>query len=134
MSSPRSRPGPDAVHGPRADGRRSRSGAACLVLLVCYAVPLATFALLVRGASRVNASGQCTGIGFGCTLTPHDALVFAGTFIGVPALAVGLLLSAGTAGLLARNPDRSGPDIGLLAAWPAFLGFVALLVLAAGSA
>jgi hypothetical protein len=50
---------------------RSR-GRAWLVMLACYAVPIAVFAVAVQLASRVNASGQCSGIGFGCTLTPHD--------------------------------------------------------------
>ncbi|MEG9226669.1 hypothetical protein [Aeromicrobium sp. Sec7.5] len=35
-------------------------------------------------AADSNPPGQCEGIGFGCTLTPRDSVLFAMMFLGVP--------------------------------------------------
>ncbi|MEV4617814.1 hypothetical protein AB0J74_03730 [Asanoa sp. NPDC049573] len=40
-----------------------------------------------------NTDGQCTGLGFGCALTPRDTARFAIMFIGIPALTVTALIS-----------------------------------------
>ena len=45
-----------------------------------------------------NASGQCEGIGFGCTLTPKDGVVFAAIFGYPVCVVVGLLIMGVIAG------------------------------------
>lgn len=61
--------------------RTPRGSLAVLVaLLVLWLSWLAWFLL----APDRNADGRCEGLGFGCTLTPHDAAVFAGIIVVAP--------------------------------------------------
>ncbi|XVX22003.1 hypothetical protein ACQP1U_09160 [Actinomycetota bacterium] len=52
-----------------------------------------------------NANGQCEGIGWGCTLTPKDGLLFGGLFIGTPILAAALV--AGLAAIMVLSGRRA---------------------------
>jgi hypothetical protein len=70
--------------------RRGRR--AVLTLGVWLLLAIACWGVAWVVAPDANAGGQCEGLGFGCTLTPKDALVFA-AFLATP-VAVGTLLLA----------------------------------------
>ena len=55
-----------------------------------------------------NASGQCEGIGFGCTLTPKDGVHFAALFVYPVGVVAGLLVMAVIAGTRAWRRRRPG--------------------------
>jgi len=40
-----------------------------------------------------NPGGQCSGLGFGCTLTPHDFAVFAGVIVVAPLSALAIVVT-----------------------------------------
>lgn len=48
------------------------------------AVPWVLAVVAYGLAADSNPPGQCEGIGFGCTLTPRDSVLFAMVFLGVP--------------------------------------------------
>lgn len=66
-------------------------------------------ALLVLVGSLVlpdeNASGQCEGIGFGCTLTPADSMPFLG-MLAAPFLAVAGFAAIVIIALVQARSDR----------------------------
>lgn len=53
----------------------------------------------------VNASGQCTGIGFGCSLSPADAVLFLG-MLAAPFLVVGGLIAVAIIDHRKRRAER----------------------------
>jgi hypothetical protein len=57
-----------------------------------------------------NASGQCTGIGFGCTLTPADTVLFLGYFAALPLVLLGAVTCLVIAVVQARQAGRVGRD------------------------
>jgi hypothetical protein len=63
-----------------------------------------TFWLVARAASPDVPPGRCSGIGFGCTLAPRDAVEFTGFLFGVFAVPVATVVTA--ACLAARGPRR----------------------------
>jgi len=79
-------------------------------LALLWALPAVGFAAWILTAPDHNPDGQCEGIGFGCTLTPHDGAVFLAA-ISTPVL----LLAGGLACLTiwvlrrraARRPHRA---------------------------
>ena len=62
--------------------RRSSRGS-LLVVLALLALWTA-WGLWFTVAPDVNPGGQCSGLGFGCTLTPHDFAAFAGAIVVAP--------------------------------------------------
>lgn len=68
-------------------GRRAVAtlGAWLLLAIACWGVAWVV-------APDANAGGQCEGLGFGCTLTPKDALTFA-AFLATPVAVRTLLLA-----------------------------------------
>ncbi|WP_254127310.1 hypothetical protein [Aquihabitans sp. G128] len=71
-------------------GAEERSGTA--TFLAALLGPLAIWGLAMGLAGAVASpevpDGQCSGIGFGCTLSPRDGAWFLGLYAGVPAVAV----------------------------------------------
>lgn len=64
------------------ESRRAPRGA-FIVLLALGALWVA-WGLWFVTAPDTNAGGQCSGLGFGCTLTPHDLAAFAGAIVVAP--------------------------------------------------
>ena len=85
--------------------RPSRPYAVALGILWGLPLLLATFLHLTL--PKHNASGQCDGIGFGCTLPPADAVLFIGLF-ATPVLFVAGLLACGTIALVQRRRMARG--------------------------
>jgi hypothetical protein len=60
--------------------------------------PLAIWAGAVLGGSALATdalpAGQCEGIGWGCTLTPRDSLIFAGVVLGVVVVPIATAVAA----------------------------------------
>ncbi len=65
-----------------AETRRSSHGS--LIVLVVLLALWAAWGLWFTLAPDVNPGGQCSGLGFGCTLTPHDFAAFAGAIVVAP--------------------------------------------------
>ncbi|MGY1722467.1 hypothetical protein [Blastococcus sp. SYSU DS0533] len=74
-----------------------------------------------------NAGGQCTGIGFGCSLTPADSVGFAG------ALAAPFLGIAGLLGVVLLACFRTRPAFARTPPSLQALVVLALLAVAAGA-
>jgi hypothetical protein len=58
-----------------------------LALGVLWAAPALVVAYLHHTLPTENPNGQCSGIGFGCTLTPADGVLFLG-MLAAPVLFV----------------------------------------------
>lgn len=54
-----------------------------------------------------NASGQCTGLGFGCTPAPADAVVFFGYLAAMPLFLLGMVACLVIAVVRARRDRRA---------------------------
>ena len=65
-----------------AETRRTPHGS--LIVLVVLVAVCAAWALWFMTAPDTNPGGQCSGLGFGCTLTPHDFAAFAGAIVVAP--------------------------------------------------
>lgn len=65
--------------------RAVRPYAVALGLL--WVLPVVLVAVLHATLPDYNASGQCAGLGFGCTLTPADFVLFLG-YVAAPVLFV----------------------------------------------
>ncbi|MHC6175218.1 hypothetical protein [Glutamicibacter sp. X7] len=111
--------------------RKGRTARAVWTMLCVAGIAVAGYFLALWLAPDVNASGQCSGIGFGCTLTPRDALLFFGFLLALPVL-IGLIIFGGaTAALLLRRTRMHPVLIGLISSIGALLlslvlGFVLL--------
>lgn len=69
---------------------RSR-GPYAWALGILWALPAVVFSAALLTAPDHNPSGQCEGIGFGCTLTPHDGTVFLAVLSAPVLLLAGVL-------------------------------------------
>ncbi|GGF30684.1 hypothetical protein GCM10010922_02100 [Microbacterium sorbitolivorans] len=96
------------------DPHRTRTAYITLGALVLVA--LVAFVVMYALAPTENANGQCSGIGWGCTLTPRDTLVFLGMFVGIPALLGTLILGAVAIAAFVRWTPLLGWLVGILAA------------------
>ncbi|GAA1735843.1 hypothetical protein [Brachybacterium phenoliresistens] len=101
--------------------RPGRGWGAALTVLGVLALAVLLYGLAILVAPTENPGGQCSGIGWGCTLTPHDSLVFLGVIIGLPALVSALVLSSIAAGVLVRRTGLPGVLIGLISVVPALV-------------
>ncbi|MFC7492337.1 MULTISPECIES: hypothetical protein [unclassified Knoellia] len=70
--------------------RRPRGSLIVLGVLVALWV---VWALWLLTAPDSNPGGQCSGLGFGCTLTPHDLAAFAGIIVVAPLSALTLVVT-----------------------------------------
>jgi len=77
----------------------SLAASALLALLGPLVVWAAVFATSAALTSSNLPSGQCSGIGFGCQLSPRDSVGFVALVVGVPVVGVATLVSG--LGLLA---------------------------------
>jgi|GEM_PF-3290815 len=82
-----------------ADGSERRTGARrwssyLVVAGIFWVVPAVALLVGYLTLPDYNASGQCEGIGFGCTLTPKDGAHFAALFFYPVLVVVGLLIMA----------------------------------------
>jgi ABC-type Na+ efflux pump permease subunit len=57
-----------------------------------------------------NASGQCSGLGFGCTLTPADLVLFLGYFAAPVLFVLGLVACVLIAFVQSRRQRREAPE------------------------
>ncbi|MBC9820617.1 hypothetical protein [Terrabacter sp. MAHUQ-38] len=57
-----------------------------------------------------NASGQCSGLGFGCTLTPADLVLFLGYFAAPVLFVLGLVACVVIAFVQSRRQRRGPPE------------------------
>lgn len=85
------------------DTRSSDTITGLLALLGPLAIWGTAFGVRTATATSEIASGQCSGIGFGCTLSPRDMAQFVGMYLGVPIVSVATLITL--AGMLA--PERA---------------------------
>ena len=76
-----------------------------VIALVFWALPAVVIAGYASMAPRHNIGGQCGGIGFGCSLTPHDGAILLGMMAAPVLLVVGLLAMVLVA-LFRRVRDR----------------------------
>ncbi|MGZ4775716.1 MAG: hypothetical protein ACXVYW_10480 [Oryzihumus sp.] len=77
-----------------------------VIALVFWALPAVVIAGYASMAPTHNISGQCEGIGFGCSLTPHDSAIMLG-MMAAPVLLVVGLLAMGLVALVLGVRDRS---------------------------
>jgi hypothetical protein len=95
--------------------RTSRTtGRPYVLLLGLIALAAAAYLLATGLAPDRNASGQCEGIGWGCTLTPRDTLLFLGFLGAIPALAIMLIVGCAVIATGIRRGVRSGPGLAVL--------------------
>ncbi|GAA1232680.1 hypothetical protein FB474_2951 [Oryzihumus leptocrescens] len=62
-----------------------------VIALLFWALPAVVIAGYASMAPTHNTGGQCEGIGFGCSLTPHDGAILLGMMAAPVLLVVGLL-------------------------------------------
>ena len=74
-------------------------------LALLWALPAVAFSAWILTAPEHNPDGQCEGIGFGCTLTPHDGAVFM-AMISTPVLLLAGGLACLTIWVLRRRGER----------------------------
>ena len=65
-----------------------------LTLGILWGLPALLVWYLHATLPTENANGQCTGIGFGCTLSPADGVVFAALYAAPVLLLIGLAACA----------------------------------------
>ncbi|MEO7268954.1 MAG: hypothetical protein ABIW49_07095 [Knoellia sp.] len=93
-----------------AKTRRSSRGS--LIALVVLLALWAAWGLWFSLAPDVNPGGQCSGLGFGCTLTPHDFAAFAGVIVVAPLSVVVLAVTLAVRLVrIGRGSDRTVWDV-----------------------
>jgi hypothetical protein len=75
------------------DTESSSTATGLLALLGPLAIWGTAFGVRTATASSDIASGQCSGIGFGCTMSPHDLAQFVGMYLGIPVVSVATLVT-----------------------------------------
>lgn len=100
---------------------RARRGA--LVVLMALSALWVVWGIWFVMAPDTNPGGQCSGLGFGCTLTPHDFAAFAGAIVVAPLTVVVVVVT-----LVVRvvRIGRGSPRT----MWDVLLGVLLLLVVA----
>lgn len=83
-----------------------------VALGVLWIVPAVLVLVLHLTLPDYNASGQCSGIGFGCTLTPSDGVLFLGYLAALPLFLVGMVACLVIAVVQARRARRDSPETG----------------------
>jgi hypothetical protein len=101
--------GPSANNESMQERRSARPYAVALGVL--WGLPLLGVIFLHLTLPKENASGQCDGIGFGCTLPPADGVLFLAIYFGPVLLVVGVLVCGAIAvvqGHRMRSQDQVG--------------------------
>jgi hypothetical protein len=83
-----------------------RTGKAALWLVAGHAAVLGLCCAGSFTQSDRVPDGQCSGLGWGCTLSPRDGWQIAIVLWGLPALTVSLLVCLVTVGVVAAVRDR----------------------------
>jgi len=91
----------------------NRTGKVALWLVAAHAAVLVTAYLGTFALADHNPSGQCEGIGFGCSPTPRDGARILLVVAGLPAVTVSLLLSLVVTSIVAaaraRRANKNAP-------------------------
>jgi len=101
-----------------AETRRTPRGS--LIVLLALAALWVAWGLWFTMAPDTNPGGQCSGLGFGCTLTPHDLAAFAAVIVVAP---VSVLVVAVTLVVRIVRIRRGSPRT----VWDVLLGALLLL-------
>ncbi|MFW5474116.1 hypothetical protein ACOCJ5_12485 [Knoellia sp. CPCC 206450] len=72
---------------------RPRTPRGSLVVLATLVVLWLLWGVAWLVAPDRNPGGQCEGLGFGCTLTPHDSVAFAGIIVVAPSTVLALAVT-----------------------------------------
>ncbi|ONH23466.1 hypothetical protein [Pseudofrankia asymbiotica] len=83
----------DLYAGDQDGGERPRGSAYTWAVALVVAGYLAAFTFAYATAAPARG-GECSGIGFGCSLHGHDAVTFVFFLLGIPIVAGVLLLTA----------------------------------------
>ena len=78
-----------------------------IALLVVWLLPALLVLVLHLTLPDYNASGQCSGLGFGCTLTSADFILFFGYLAAPVFFVLGLLVCLVIAIVRARRDRRT---------------------------
>ena len=81
-----------------------------VALGVLWVVPAVLVLVLHLLLPDYNASGQCSGIGFGCTLTPADGVLFLGYLAALPLLLLGVVACFVIAFVQGRRARRDAAE------------------------
>jgi len=77
-----------------------------VALGLLWIVPAILVLVLHLTLPDYNASGQCTGLGFGCTPTPADTVLFLGYLAALPLFLLGMVACLVIAVVRARRDRR----------------------------
>lgn len=77
-----------------------------------YGALVGLFLLSLPAAETSNGSDTCSGIGWGCTLSPRDSALMVGYFAGIPVL-IGTPLAFLTAWLLTKQRRHQSGRVAL---------------------
>ncbi|MFD1859838.1 hypothetical protein EHW97_01600 [Aeromicrobium camelliae] len=101
------------------------------VLAAWWVVPWLIVLVLRSQAATENPDGQCSGIGFGCSLTPYDSYTFVMVFFLAPLTLVAVLSAALWLALRRRplRPVRDGSVAALIGIGCAAVGGFVLAAL-----
>jgi len=77
-----------------------------VALGLLWIVPAVLVLVLHLTLPDYNASGQCTGLGFGCTPTPADTVLFLGYLAALPLFLLGMVACLVIAVVRARRDRR----------------------------
>lgn len=78
-----------------------------VALGLLWVVPAVLVLVLHLTLPDSNASGQCTGLGFGCTPAPADAVLFLGYLAALPLFLLGMVACLIIAVVRARRDRRA---------------------------
>ncbi|GAA2472157.1 hypothetical protein [Terrabacter carboxydivorans] len=78
-----------------------------VALGLLWFVPAVLVLVLHLVLPSYNASGQCAGLGFGCTPTPADAVLFLGYLAALPLFLLGMVACLVIAVVRARRDRRA---------------------------
>ena len=98
--------GADVGDGGAVEPRSVRPYIIALGLL--WIVPAVLVLVLHLTLPDYNASGQCAGLGFGCTPTPADTVLFLGYLAALPLFLLGMVACLVIAVVRARRDRRAG--------------------------
>jgi hypothetical protein len=96
---------PEATVGGGAEPRSVRAYLVALALL--WVVPALLVLVLHVTLPDHNASGQCSGLGFGCTLPPSDVVILFGYLAALPLFLLGIVVCLVIAIVQSRRERRN---------------------------
>ena len=78
-----------------------------VALALLWIVPAVLVVVLHLTLPDYNASGQCSGLGFGCTPTPADTVLFLGYLAALPLFLLGMVACLVIAVVQSRRNRRA---------------------------